>query len=192
VRIAPAGPPVEIKRVIGAATTSLPHGTWRIAPERSAVGFQVRHLGIATVRGRFASFSARVLIGAGGLEIDGQVDAASVDTGDRVRDARLRSEFFDAARFPVIEFRAAVPAPGGSRAWPLEGELTIRGVSRRVVLTVRTEDCGNGVLRLRAEGAIDRSDFGLDWAALRQGGRLLVGDRVRISADVVITGAGGS
>jgi polyisoprenoid-binding protein YceI len=144
---------------------------------RSSIAFDIRHLGVATVHGEFASFS-------GGLDDDGArlaVDVTSVDTGDPIRDRRLRSEFFDADHFPAMTFRAAGIGP------TIHGELTIRGVTRAIVRAA-FERLADGSVRLRASGRIKRSDFGLDWAALRQAGRLLVADQVRLSADIVLTG----
>jgi polyisoprenoid-binding protein YceI len=151
----------------------MPH----LDPTRSSIGFAIRHLGVATVRGEFASFT-------GGLDADGAqlaVDVASVDTGDPIRDRRLRAEFFDADHFPAIAFRAAGLGP------TIHGELTIRDVTRPVALRATFERLADDSIRLRATGRIKRSDFGLEWAALRQAGRLVVADHVRLSADIVLT-----
>jgi polyisoprenoid-binding protein YceI len=145
-------------------------------PNHSTIGFDIRHMGVATVHGEFTSFT-------GGLGSDGAqlvVDVASVDTGDVIRDRRLRAEFFDAERFPAIEFRAKGIGPD------MHGELTIRGVTRPVELDVVSERLDEGRVRIRAEGQIRRSDFGLDWDALRKAGRLIVADQVRLRADVVL------
>jgi polyisoprenoid-binding protein YceI len=146
-------------------------------PQRSSIGFAVRHLGIATVRGQFTAFS-------GDLDADGarlSVDAASVDTGEPIRDRRLRTEFFDADRFPAIAFRANGIGP------TIRGELTICGVTRPITLRADLERLEDDSIRVRAEGRIRRTDFGLDWDALRQAGRLVVADHVRLTADVVLT-----
>jgi polyisoprenoid-binding protein YceI len=152
----------------------MPH----LDPTRSSIGFNIRHLGVATVHGSFASFT-------GGLDDEGAqlaVDVTSVDTGDPIRDRRLRSEFFDADRFPAMTFRAAGIGP------TIHGELTIRGVTRPIALRATFERLADESIRVRAVGRLRRSDFGLDWAALRQAGRLLVADHVRLSADIVLRG----
>jgi polyisoprenoid-binding protein YceI len=146
-------------------------------PARSSIGFTIRHMGVATVRGEFTSFH-------GDLDDDGarlSVDAASVDTGNAVRDGRLRDEFFDAERFPALTFRA------DRLGKTIHGELTICGVTRPIALKADVERLEDHSVRLRAEGRIRRTDFGLDWDALRQAGRLLVADHVRVTADVVLT-----
>ena len=150
----------------------------RLDPTRSSISFDIRHLGVATVHGSFASFT-------GDLDDDGArlaVDVTSVDTGDSIRDRRLRSEFFDAEQFPAIAFRAAGIGP------TIHGELTIRGVTRPISLRAKFERLADNSIRLRAFGRLKRSEFGLEWAALRQAGRLLVADHVRLSADLVLTG----
>ncbi len=157
-------------------------GVWRIDRTRSTVGFRIRHFGVATVRGHFQSFDARIEAGEHGLRVDGHVDVASVDTGNQIRDERRRTEFFDAACHPSIALRA-------SGAECLRGELTIRGVSRPVELVLTVDELEDGSTRLRADTKLRRSDFGLEWDALRQAGRLLVADELRLTADVVLTPA---
>ena len=154
-------------------------GVWRIDRSRSTVAFRVRHFGVATVCGHFQSFDGRIEAGADGLRVEGRVDVASVDSGHPVRDERLRAEFFDAARHPAITLRA-------SGVELLRGTLTIHGVSRPVELALTVEALEDGSPRLRAEATLQRSDFGLEWDALRQAGRLLVSDEVRLVADVVL------
>ena len=148
------------------------------------VGFVIRHFGVATVIGRFESFEGRLEACDGELRVEGHVHPASVVTGNGIRDARLRSEFFDAERYPECVLRA-----GGSERDRLLGELTIRGVTRPVELWVAVGPEGDDSCVLRVEGSIRRSDFGLDWDALRNARRLLVADEVRMSADIVLTRA---
>ena len=148
---------------------------------RSTVGFSIRHMGVATVRGSFSSFAARVEPGPDGLQVRAEVDPTSVETGNGIRDGRLRSEFFAADDYPAITFEGL-----GELDSQVEGRLTIRGATRPVSLSVRAETLTPDTLRIRAVGRIRRSDFGLDWDALRDAGRLLVADHVRVFADVVI------
>jgi polyisoprenoid-binding protein YceI len=158
-------------------------GVWRADRSRSAIGFRVRHFGVATVCGQFESFACRLEIGENSLRIDGHVDVASVQTGNAIRDRRLCSEFFDTESYPSISLQAR--ANRADRC--LLGELTIRGVSRAVELGLSVDADQDGALRLRAEGKIQRSAFGLEWEALREAGQLLVADEVRLLADIVLT-----
>lgn len=158
-------------------------GAWRADRSRSAVGFRVRHFGFATVCGQFESFACRLEAGDSRFRIDGHVDVASVQTGNAIRDRRLRSEFFDTESYPSISLQAR--ANKGDRR--LLGELSIRGVTRTVELGLTVDADPHGALRLRAEGKIQRSDFGLEWEPLREAGQILVADEVRLLANVVLT-----
>ena len=157
-----------------ASTASpLPEGAWTIDPGASIVGFRVRHFGFATVHGRFRRFAGQISGGAAA----GSVDVGSIVTGNRLRDARLLSpEFFDAERFPSMTF--ATSGPG------LAGWLTIGDVSRRIALDVEELNVDAHALELRATATISRRAFGLDWAALKEAGRLVVSDRVTIVLDL--------
>lgn len=163
----------------------LPDGRWKVDPDRSSVAFEVRHLGVARVRGTFGAFECR-FEGGERLRIDGVVDVASLATGDAVRDERLiSSEFFAAAEHPTITFTAgrATPDAGG---WRIEGELTIRGVTRPLALEVSRVDHDDGAVGMTARGTLSRKDFGLVWDALVEAGRLVVADRVAALLDVVV------
>ena len=109
-------------------------GTWEVDAARSEVGFEVRHLGLARVRGRFTRSAGN---GAGrpriARSVDGAVEVASVDTGDERRDHYLRTaeDFFDPARHPRIEFTCGPVSVAANRAFRLDGELTIRGTAGR-------------------------------------------------------------
>jgi polyisoprenoid-binding protein YceI len=167
--------------------TTLATGTWQVDPAASAVGFSVRHLGVATVRGGFGRFAGTLHTGPAGLRASGSVETASVDTGNGIRDGRLRGEFFAAGTFPHITLAAREPAPPrGGAIRLLAGELTIRNVARPVLLRLVVEPAEGDLLQVRCEGDLRRSDFGLDWAALREAGRLLVADRVAIRADLLL------
>jgi len=98
----------------------------------------------------------------------------------------LREEFFDAEHFPTMSFEAVTAVPVLQGTWRLDGNLTIRGTTRPFSLTVRPDVLDAWSVRLRPEGRLTRSQFGLEWDALRQAGRLLVADHVRVIADIVI------
>jgi polyisoprenoid-binding protein YceI len=160
--------------------------TWHVDPERSYLGFAIRHLGVATVHGRFRDFSGELEPAGDGLRLGGRALSASVDTGDEVRDERLRSGFFKVDEFPVIELGARCAAPPAEEEWILGGTLAIRGTVRPVVFRAMAEPLGEDTVRVVLAGAIKRSEFGLEWDALREAGRLLVGDTVRLSAGLVL------
>ena len=156
-----------------AQTSPLPDGNWTIDPSASTVGFRVRHFGFATVEGRFGSFDGEI----SHRSAAGSVEVASIDTGNLLRDARLRSDaFFDAEQFPRMTF--ATTGPG------IAGSLTIRDTWRRVAFDLEELRVHEDELELRATTTISRRDFGLDWAGLKEAGRLVVSDRVTIVLDL--------
>ena len=155
-----------------------PPGVWTVDPAVSRVGFHVRHLGVATVAGRFTEFAGDI----DGGRASGTVEVASIDTGQPVRDACLRSkDVFDAERLPQIAF-TATPAADGR----LLGRLTIRGVTRPVGLDLTTEQLDERTVRLRATARISRTDFGLDPPVLKKAGRRIVSDRVDLALDLIL------
>jgi len=172
------------------ATQSVPAGTYNIDAGHSNVGFEVRHMGIATVRGAFKTFQGSVESSDAGLQLTGTVDTASVDTGEPNRDGHLASpEFFDAAQFPQITFRSTSVEPDSDGKLKLTGEITLRGVTRAIVLTgvvgETTEDpWGNQRVGFEVESKIDRRDFGLDWNQILPNGNLLVSNDVKLIVSV--------
>lgn len=173
-----------------AQTIQLPkHARWTIDPAHSAVEFSVKHLMIATVRGRFESFRATVETQGGDpatAKVRAEIDAASIATGAADRDAHLRSpDFFDAPAHPTLVYvsRRVERARDGYR---VVGDLTIRGVTREVPLELAIEGAakdpwGKDRVAFTAHAKIDRREFGLTWNAALEAGGVLVGDEVKIS-----------
>jgi polyisoprenoid-binding protein YceI len=172
--------------MLTATPTLFETGTWEVDPERSYLGFAIRHLRVATVHGRFHDFSAELTQAGDGLKITGRALTASVDTGDAVRDERLRTGFFRCDEFPAIELGARCTNPVPEEDWLIGATLAIRGVVRPLVLRAVAEPLRDEAVRVVLAGAFKRSEFGLEWDALRQAGRLLVGDTVRLSAGIVL------
>jgi polyisoprenoid-binding protein YceI len=171
-------------------------GTWEIDPSHAAFEFVARHL-MARVRGRFPAASGVATIAErpedSSLEVE--IDASSIDTQDETRDAHLRSnDFFGVEDHPTISFRSTAVRPGdGGNEWKVDGDLTIRGVTRPV--TVDTEFLGGAIdpwgnQRIGFSGVVpevNREDWGLTWnAALETGGFLLSKSvRLEIEAELV-------
>ncbi len=171
--------------------TLVPPGTWEVDPARSTVGFAVRHLKVTKVHGRFRAVTGVVRCdGDGVASIDGLVEVASIDTGDRRRDVRLCAEdFFNVERHPTIAITAVSP-PAGPRDTPaVLGTMTVRGAARPVKLQLEAPASpvdGNGDLRLRASGVVSRRDFGLEWDSAFAAGGLVINDRVALQLDIVV------
>ena len=177
-----------------ATLTAAPATTvWSVDNAHSQVGFAVKHLMISTVRGRFGSVSGTVEFPGGDYKdarADVSIDAASIDTREEKRDTHLRSaDFFDVERFPTLTFKSRRVQAINGDTFQLVGDLTIKGITREVVLDVEVEGFqkdpwGNQKAGFSATTKVNRKDFGLTWNQALETGGLLVGDDVKISLDV--------
>jgi polyisoprenoid-binding protein YceI len=166
--------------------------TWQLDPAHSSIGFSVRHLMIATVKGSFGTFEASFSGDEKDLSnasVNVTIDVASIDTSNDQRDGHLRSaDFFDAERFQNISFVGKRIEGNAFGDFKLIGDLTIRGVTKEVVLDAtfegRAKDpWGNSRLGYTAKGKINRSDFGLNWNQALEAGGVVVSDEVKISVE---------
>ena len=176
-------------------TPAVPATVWQIDPSHTQVEFAVRHLMIATVRGRFSDVKGTIEIAGGDLstaEVDVTIAADSIDTREPQRDAHLRSaDFFDAGKFPTLTFKSRRVKPLDGGTFTLVGDLTIHGVTREVALDVTSEGhgrdpWGNDRAGFSLKGKINRKDFGLGWNQLLETGGVVVSDEVKISIDTEI------
>ena len=168
--------------------------SWQIDPAHSQVEFAVRHLMISTVKGAFGDVRGTVWVDeseAKTVLVDVTIQVASIDTRQEQRDAHLRSaDFFDAVRFPTITFRSRlVEGDHHDSEFRLVGDLTIRDVTREVVLVVSnegrlTDPWGAERAGFSAQARIDRTDFGLTWNQALETGGVLVSNEVKISIEV--------
>lgn len=161
-------------------------GRWAFDPLHSAVGFTIRHLGIAKVRGRFNDLDAELVVGdtLEDSHVTATVDLASLDTGNADRDAHVRSpEMLDVAKRPTMSFRSTRLA-GTGEEWTMEGELTIGDVTRPVSFDVEFGGLvdvpmdGSRHAGFEATGEIRRGDYGLRFTPG------ILGEVVKISLDV--------
>jgi polyisoprenoid-binding protein YceI len=166
---------------------------WQLDPPHSSAEFSVRHLGVSTVRGAFTKVSGSVVYDAANLNkssIQATIDAASVDTRVDMRDNDLRSpRFLDAQKFPTITFQSKKVEAAGAGKLKVTGDLTIKGVTKEVVLDVDgptpsiKDPLGKDRLRMGASATtkINRNDFGVS------GLPGIVGDDITITLDVEMT-----
>jgi polyisoprenoid-binding protein YceI len=172
------------------ASTPLPVGTWRVDPVHSSVEFQVKHLGIATVKGQFQEFEGTLTSGPDGARAYGTVNVASVDTREPQRDEHLRSaDFFEVERFPQISFESTAVRGLEDDEFEIDGQLTIHGVTRPVTLKAtlegsETDHQGNDRIGVSASTQINRSDYDIKFNAALGSGNLVVSDKVKIVVDV--------
>jgi polyisoprenoid-binding protein YceI len=170
----------------------VPTGTWQVDPAHSSVEFEVKHMMIATVRGRFTEFEGSIDAAENidDSRVYGVVKAASIDTNEPTRDAHLRSpDFLDVESYPEIRFESTRIEPLGGPQFRIRGDLTIKDMTREVEWEATVEGAavdpwGNERVGIRVRGEINRSDFGLRWQQLLAGGGFLVGEQVRILADI--------
>jgi polyisoprenoid-binding protein YceI len=166
---------------------------WEIDSSHSSVHFSVRHLVIAKVRGLFARWSGTVHVPDGDFSkatVAVAIDASSLDTGVADRDAHLKSaDFFDVAQYPELRFVGKRVQPRSGADLDVVGDLTIKGITREVVLRVEQhgqakDPWGNLRAAFSAKASIDRKDFGLTWNQVLETGGVVVGDRVEIEAEI--------
>jgi len=164
--------------------TTLPAGTWRLDPVHSSVGFSVKHMVVANFRGGFGTFD--VTLDEQGLR--GTVDVASISVSEPNLNGHLLSpDFFDAERNPQLSFTSQAIAVDGATL-DIEGELTLKGVTKPVAITVSGPVThpfdGSSRLGLELETVIDRTAYGLDWNAPLPTGGFAVGNDVKLKAEL--------
>jgi polyisoprenoid-binding protein YceI len=167
--------------------------TWQIDPAHTAAGFSVKHMMISTVRGQFKGVTGTVNWDDQDISkssVDVTIDANTVDTGEPKRDADLKSaNFFDVAHYPTITFKSAKIEKISAAKMKVTGDLTIRGITKPVVLDVEgpsgaiKDPYGNTRVALNATTTINRMDYGVKWNAKLDAG-VVVGDDVNINIDL--------
>lgn len=163
---------------------------WQIDPAHSELTFRIRHL-VSRVSGQFNTWSGTITadpanLAGGSVSVD--IQTASIDTNNERRDTHLRSaDFFDAATHPTITFRSTRVVANG-RNIAVRGNLTLRGVTKPVVLEGQMTEVGGQAGRRRigfeAETTINRMDYGVAWNRAAEGGGVVLGDEVTIAMAV--------
>jgi polyisoprenoid-binding protein YceI len=174
------------------SSTAVPAGTWAIDPAHSNVGFAVKHMGLATVRGVFTEFAGFIEIGAdlSTAKVYGTVTVESVDTNEPQRDDHLRSpDFFDVAQYPELRFESTGIEALDDDEFRITGRLTIHGVTNEIVLHAEVQGTdvdpwGNERLGLEVTGQLSRGDYGMKFNQALGSGNMLVGDTVSLALDL--------
>jgi polyisoprenoid-binding protein YceI len=174
-----------------ATTLAVPTGKWKVDPVHSSVEFQVKHLGIATVKGQFKEFEGELDVGPDGAVAYGTVKTTSVDTREPQRDDHLRSaDFFEVEKYPEIGFRSTAIRPTGEDEFEIDADMSIHGITRPVTLKATLEGYepedhqGNTRVGISASTQINRSDFEMRFNAALGSGNMVVSDKVKIVVDV--------
>ena len=167
---------------------------WNIDPAHSIAEFKVKHMMIANVKGQFPKISGALTLDDSDVSksnVEVSIEATSIDTRDSQRDAHLRSaDFFHVEEFPTLYFQSTGISVVRDGELSVEGDLTIRGVTRKVRFAVEgptapTKDpWGNTRVAVSSTTRINRRDFGLTWNAALEAGGILVGDEVTITLDI--------
>ncbi len=175
-------------------TTAIPGyvaGTWDIDPVHTEIGFAARHMMVSKVRGRFAKFSGQIVTAPNPLESSAtaEIDLSSITTGNEQRDNHIRSaDFFDVENYPTMTYRSTgVRVEDGE--YILDGELTLKGITRSVPLKVEVNGFGPdpyGGTRagFTATGEINRRDFGVNFNAVMETGGAVVSDKITLHLEV--------
>jgi polyisoprenoid-binding protein YceI len=168
--------------------------TWEIDPAHASVEFRVRHLMVTWVKGTFPDVAGTVDIDESDLsksQVNVTLGTASIDTNNAKRDEHLRSgDFFDTASYPTMTFVSKKIVAEGGLLRQVIGDLTIRGTTREVTLSVGEltpavkDPWGNTRRGATATAEINRKDFGLTWNKAMETGGVVVGDEVKITLDV--------
>lgn len=167
--------------------------TYTVDPAHSDIGFSVRHLVVSKVRGHFARWTAQLSLDIEDLSqssVSVEVDVASIDTKNADRDGHLRSaDFFDVENHATATFRSTRFEPVGGSHYRIHGELTLRGVTKTVVLDTEfngqsTSPWGQQVVGFSASAELNRNDFGLTWNKALETGGVLVGDTIKLDIEL--------
>lgn len=167
---------------------------YKIDPAHSSAQFSVRHMMISNVRGGFGSVQGTVAYDSQNVaasKVDVQIDATTISTLENARDTHLKSpDFLHVEKYPTITFKSKAVTSDGDGNLRVNGDLTIHGVTKEIVLKVEgpsTEEkdpYGNARIGASASTKIKRSEFGLTWNAGLETGGILVGDDLKIDLEV--------
>ena len=169
------------------------NGTYKLDPSHSRVGFVARHAMIAKVRGAFNDVAGTATIDAANpaaTDLSVTIQTASVDTRDANRDGHLASpDFFDAAQYPTITFKATGAEIVDDETVAVTGDLTIKDTTKPVVVPftfggAATDPFGNERIGFDGQVTINRKDWGLSWNAALETGGVLVGEKVVLELEV--------
>lgn len=167
--------------------------TWNMDVSHTNVGFTVTHLVISEVDGRFAKVDGKLVSKNDDFSdsyVEATIQTASVNTDNEMRDKHLQSDdFFNAEKFPVMTFKSKSFKKTGDKTFKITGDLTIRDVTREVVLEAKlggimTDPWGNVKVGFKASTEINRFDYNLKWNKALEAGGAVVGETVTIKLNV--------
>lgn len=166
---------------------------WSLDPTHSELQFKIKHLMISTVTGQFNQFKAEIETQGDDFtkaKVHFETAVESISTNNEQRDAHLKNgDFFDAPKYPFITFDSEKMEKISEDEYKLHGTLTIRGISKKIILVaefggITKDPWGNTRTGFSVTGKINRQDFGISFGAVSETGGLLLGDEVKIIANV--------
>jgi polyisoprenoid-binding protein YceI len=168
--------------------------SWNIDSAHSEVEFTVKHLMVATVKGRFQKVSGTAEFdetNPAASHVEATIDATSIDTHEANRDGHLRApDFFDTEKYPTLTFKSTKVEKANDNEYKVTGDLTIKGVTKSVTLDVeyagQTQNpfSKNTHAGFTAKTSINRKDFGLNWNVALETGGFMVSDKVNINLEI--------
>jgi polyisoprenoid-binding protein YceI len=181
---------VELARVADAELP--PPGIYTIDPVHSAINVTARHLGFATVRGRFTEFSGKIEVGnpVEQSRVTALIEAASIDTGNKMRDDHMRSaDFMGVDVHPVIQYVGSSITPLGGEKWRVDGKLTLNGMTRPIALDltylgVGPDSWGGTRAAFHAVTDLKREDFAMNFNQMIRAGVAAIGTTLRVELDI--------
>ncbi|MBA2356627.1 MAG: YceI family protein [Acidobacteria bacterium] len=169
--------------------------TWKIDPAHSTATFTVKHMMVSTVHGSFGKIEGSVVYDGeniAAVKAETIIDATTITTNNEKRDAHLKSpDFFDVAAHPTITFKSKRAEAVGNGKFKLIGDLTMRGVTREVVLDVEGPSDSIVVQNATRVGAtatttLNRQDYGVNWSRSIDGGGVVVSDQVKVTLELAL------
>jgi polyisoprenoid-binding protein YceI len=173
--------------------------SWTLDPAHSAASFAVRHMMVSTVRGDLGKITGTAAFdpkqpAAGSVEAT--IDVTGINTREPGRDTHLKSaDFFDVAKYPTMTFKSKKVEPAAGGGYKVTGDLTMKGVTKEVVLDVEPlrpvikDQRGASRTGTTATTKINRQDFGVNWSRALDGGGVVVSDEVAVTIDVELISA---
>jgi polyisoprenoid-binding protein YceI len=175
------------------ATEVMAKTKWNIDPVHSEIGFRVKHLMVSNIRGEFTEYDTSIYTTADDFlssEIDIDINPASISTGDAARDSHLKgADFFNVKKFNGINFRGKGFEEAGCEMYVLNGDLTMKGITKRIRLDVEfngvtNDPWGGKRAGFVVTGKINRKDWELTWSELIESSAVVVGEDIFIKCEI--------
>lgn len=173
--------------------TAIATKKWKLDTNHTSLGFKVKHLGLAYIRGLFNEYEGEISLEEDSFQnsnISLTIFTDSINTGNDMRDNHLKTaEFFDVFAFPEMKFKSSSVKKNGENIYEIEGALTIRDITKTITLQathpgITNDMYGNTVAIFHITGEIDRTEFGVAWHNLLENGLAVVGKKIEFDMNI--------